>query len=375
MPTLAPAAVLGGRYTAQRLLGERAGAQSWAGRDGASGTAVVMHVLPADNPQAPAVLDAARRTSGIDNPRLVRILDAGSDGGLVFFVEESLDGGQTLAALAGRGGLDAAEVRRLTGEAATALDAAQRRGLHHLFLTPESLIRLPDGSVKVAGLATAAALAGQDHIGGPRALRRDAQGLVALAYAGLTGRWPHGTDTGLQPAPRIFGGVPRPSEIAVGVPNDLDTICRQTLSEGLGPSSPGDYAAQIAPWPGPSGALLGPETGEIPAADSATEEAVATTVPRTALAGIREPAGAAEQHDATAGPVPDRQERGDRAAPAVPAPETSGDTEQTDGDTEQTDGDTGVAAADTDPRRRPDPVARHRREPWRWLPGHVRRRP
>ncbi|MEI2774966.1 MAG: hypothetical protein V9G19_03140 [Tetrasphaera sp.] len=293
MPTLAPAAVLGGRYTAQRLLGERAGAQSWAGIDAASGAPVVLHVLPAANPQAPAVLDAARRTTGIHNPRVVRILDAGTDGAHVFFVEEALEGGQTLAQLAGRGGLAASEVRRLTGEAATGLDAAQRRGLHHLFLTPESVIRLPDGSVKLAGLATEAALAGQDHIGGPRALRRDAQGLVSLAYAGLTGRWPHGGDTGLAAAPRVFGGVPRPSEIAVGVPTDLDTICRQTFSEGLGPSSPGDYAAQIAPWPPLTGTSLGlrdvadsadPDSAAAvagPAGDESDPEELIATHPRS----------------------------------------------------------------------------------------------
>lgn len=250
MPGLAPGAVVGGRYTAQRLLGEHAGAQSWVARDETGRATVVLVVVPEEHPQALAVLDAANRARGVDNPRLVRILEVGRDGGVVYFAEEALDGGASLTQLAARGGLEATEVRRLTGEAALALDAGQVRGLHHLSLTPDSLVRMPDGSVRIAGLATQAALAGQDHIGGVRALRRDAQGLVSLAYAALTGRWPHGPTTALEPAPRVFGGVPRPSEIAVGVPADLDTICHQTLSEGLGPSSPADYAAQVAPWPG-----------------------------------------------------------------------------------------------------------------------------
>lgn len=297
MPALVPGAVVADRYIAHRLLGEHAGAESWTGSDGTTGDAVVLVVLPDDHPQALAVLDAAHRARGLDNDRLARILEAGRANGVAFFAEESLDGAHTLGQLAARGGLDADEVRRITGEAALALDAGQVRGLHHLSLTPESLLVMPDGGVKVAGLATQAALAGHDHIGGPRALRRDAQGLVALAYAGLTGRWPHGASTRLEPAPRIFGGVPRPSDIAVGVPADLDTICRQTLSEGLGPSSPADYASQIAPWAGMPG------LAQAEAADGATDsnptvpidlrpapvesvttessESMETTVPRT----------------------------------------------------------------------------------------------
>jgi hypothetical protein len=47
----------------------------------------------------------------------------------------------------------------------------------------------------------------------------------------------------------VVGGVAAPSEIAVGVPNDLDLICRMTLGNShRGPVSPGDLALQIAPW-------------------------------------------------------------------------------------------------------------------------------
>ena len=47
----------------------------------------------------------------------------------------------------------------------------------------------------------------------------------------------------------MLGGVAAPSEIAVGIPNDLDLICRMTLNEDRGPVSPGDLALQIAPGP------------------------------------------------------------------------------------------------------------------------------
>jgi hypothetical protein len=124
-----------------------------------------------------------------------------------------------------------------------------------LALTPSSILRMPDGDVKVRGLATDAALTDADRVSDEQASRVDAVGLVRIIYAGLTGRWPMaggsgrgGRPVGLDPAPTTIAGVAAPSEIAVGVPNDLDLICRMTLNDDRGPVSPGDLAMQIAPW-------------------------------------------------------------------------------------------------------------------------------
>jgi hypothetical protein len=205
---------------------------------------------------ASATLDAARRAAGIEDPRLVRVLDVGTDGDLAFVVEEPLSGAMPLSHILHTGGLPAEEVRRIVGETASALEKARHRGLHHLTLTPSSILRMPDGDVKVRGLATDAALVDAERASDEQASRIDAVGLVKLIYAGLTGRWPAGPSgasrarpVGLEPAPTMLGGVAAPSEIAVGVPNDLDLICRMTLNEDRGPVSPGDLALQIAPWP------------------------------------------------------------------------------------------------------------------------------
>jgi hypothetical protein len=153
------------------------------------------------------------------------------------------------------GGLPPDEVRRLTGETAQALEKARQRGLHHLVLTPDSILRMPDGEVKVRGVATEAALTDAVRASEERASRLDAVGLVRIAYAGLTARWPGGGPEaprvvrGLAPAPTVVSGVAAPSEISVGVPADLDLICRLTLNDDSGPLSPGDLAIQIAPWP------------------------------------------------------------------------------------------------------------------------------
>ncbi|WP_345505763.1 hypothetical protein [Terrabacter aeriphilus] len=260
MQGVGPGSVLGGRYAVTSRTSAGAHHERWRADDHTLEREVVLVCFPAASSVAAAALDAARRAAGIEDPRLVRVLDVGTDSGVGFIVEEPLTGAQPLSHLLQGGGLPADEVRRLTGEAATALDKASHRGLHHLALTPSSVLRMPDGGVKVRGLATEAALTDADSLSDERASRADAVGLVKIAYAGLTGRWPlvavdgglipAGGPVGLETAPTIVGGVAAPSEIAVGVPNDLDLICRMTLGSGeRGPVSPGDLALQIAPWP------------------------------------------------------------------------------------------------------------------------------
>ena len=122
----------------------------------------------ANDPNADATLDAARRAAGVDHDRLVRILDVGRSDEIAFFVEEALYEAHTLTHLLEQGGLPSEEARRIAGETATGLEAARGRGLHHLQLTPAYVLRTGDGSVKVSGLATAAALAGWTTSAPPR---------------------------------------------------------------------------------------------------------------------------------------------------------------------------------------------------------------
>ena len=249
MQGVGPGSLLGGRYVVQRRVAQHVRFERWTAADQTLDREVVLLCFDAAGPQTSAALDAARRAAGIEEARLVRILDVGSHEGVAFVVEEPLTGARSLTSVLGEGGLPAEEARRVVGEAASALEAARVRGLHHQVLTPRSVMRLENGSIKVRGLATEAALLEADEGGSESASRTDAVSLVALAYAVLTGRWPlAGPDSGLEAAPRVVGGVAAPSEIAAGVPQDLDLIARQTLNEDKGPLSPGDLAGQIAPW-------------------------------------------------------------------------------------------------------------------------------
>ena len=274
MQGVGPGSVLGGRYAVTVRTYTGVHHERWRASDHTLEREVVLVCFTAGSPAAAAALDAARRAAGVEDSRLVRVLDVGSDQGVGFIVEEPLTGAATMTDLLGSGGLPAEEVRRLVGEAASALDKARQRGLHHLALTPDSVLRMADGAVRVRGIATDAALIDAESVSGEQASRLDSIGLVKLIYAGLTARWPaSGTTEGnqsggprtpgpgddpraasrpaavpLDAAPTIVGGVAPPSEIAVGVPNDLDLICRMTLNDDRGPLSPGDLALQIAPW-------------------------------------------------------------------------------------------------------------------------------
>lgn len=236
-----------GRYTVNAWIETIPGGERWTARDTTLERDVTLLIMPADDQPTAAALDAARRAAGVEAAQLVRILDVGTEDGRSFIAEEGVADSETYAEAIGDEGMPAEEVRRITGEVATGIEAARARGLHHLALTPDTVLLTHDGRVKVRGLATAAALAGTETEG-ERADREDATGVVALAYAGLTATWPLPGSTSLPAAPDEGSGPPPPSRVAVGVPGDLDTLCRETLGEGTGPDSPGDYAAQIAPW-------------------------------------------------------------------------------------------------------------------------------
>jgi hypothetical protein len=378
-----PGTVLGGRYALRRRLDDDTASSTWQANDETLERSVHVLAVAGDNPHAEAVLDAARRAVVVEDPRLVRILDVGHDQtatNVVTYVVTEWLGGTSLAAALQQGPLEPETARTVVGACATALEAARRRGLHHLRLVPELVQLLDGGGVKVLGLATAAALdgtdstdgtdgsdvapAGGDPAGNPtsnpgsnpagsadRATSADTRGLVAIAYAALTATWPlgpgEGAPSGLPRAPRVAGRPVAPSQIVTGAPADLDTLCAQTFAGAGAPSTPGALAAQIAPWgrerrterptgsfphalppsrrpavvaPTPSAA---PAARTVPAARTATPAPAAAAAPAAASAPERpsaaEPAPAGERGPAATGPLP----VAGRSAPARPAADGS----------------------------------------------------
>jgi len=194
---------------------QRRGLERWSGHDTTLERDVTLTLVDAEHPNRAGILDAARRAAGIEDTRLVRILDVGSQAANSYIVEEAMSGAESLAAILHQGALPAEEARRFAGEVASGLETARQRGLHHLRLTPHSILRTSDGAIKVSGVAVAAAIDETQEPDPAAASRRDAVSVVAVAYAALTSRWPLQEQVaGMEPAPRVVDGVAAPSEIA-----------------------------------------------------------------------------------------------------------------------------------------------------------------
>ncbi|WP_454084522.1 murein biosynthesis integral membrane protein MurJ [Georgenia sp. Marseille-Q6866] len=250
-PTLDQGTLLSGRY----LLGRETtpvlpATALWHGRDEILEREVRALVLPSTTGASAETLDAARRAALVDDPRLERVLDVGAHEGHAFVVTD-VAGGPSLAELATSGPMAPEQARAVVGEVASALEAARRRGVHHLVLLPSAVHVTADGQVRLGGLGVAAAYLGVDH--DPlSAARVDTLGLVRLLYLALTGTWPEpdgGPELARQvpPAP-LVGGVPvAPSSLRADVPADLDALCTRTFA-GEGPRTPSELIRELAPW-------------------------------------------------------------------------------------------------------------------------------
>ncbi|HEY0118082.1 MAG TPA: hypothetical protein VGC04_04810 [Cellulomonas sp.] len=241
--------VLAGRYqlTEARPC-ELPGVSEWTAMDQILVRAVVVRTFPIGG--AGPALDAARRAALVSDSRLVRVLDVGSDDTVGYVITEQVSG-PTLAQLVAREPLSADQARAVVGEAASALEVARRRGVHHLALRPSALAVSDDGRVLVSGLALDATLLAYRGGDARTTSRTDAADLVRVMYAAITGHWPGplATSGGLPTAPEVDGVPVPPAELVPGVPADLNTLCTVTLGrDDDGPLSPADLVSELEPW-------------------------------------------------------------------------------------------------------------------------------
>ena len=172
MPTSMQAGdVLADRYRLDDLLAENGTGRFWRAHDLVLHRAVSVHLLPADDDRAPAVLEAARGAGPVIDRRLLRVLDAEAADGRCYVVNEWGQGDSLDILVAREGPLPPRRAAWLVGEVADTLAEAHAAGLAHGHLVPENVLIDQHGQVRIIGFGVDAALRGLRA--GPGERRRD----------------------------------------------------------------------------------------------------------------------------------------------------------------------------------------------------------
>ncbi|WP_063795930.1 protein kinase family protein [Streptacidiphilus griseoplanus] len=240
-----------GRYRLEECISQAGVFTSWRAVDEKLRRAVGIHLLAAGHERSRAVLAAARSAALLGDPRFVQVLDAVTDGDLVYIIREWLPDATDLATLLTAGPMEPYDAYQMVRQVTDAVAAAHRRGQSHLRLTPKCVLRTDSGQFRITGIAVDAALHGLND---DNAERDDTKAIGALLYAALCHRWPYPEDKyDLQGMPRQIGCVP-PDQVRAGVHRGLSEIAVQALCDEpprhLDPlTTPEDLAKAIALMP------------------------------------------------------------------------------------------------------------------------------
>src|ERR671921_863303 len=167
-PTLGAAAALDDRYAIKREIGAGGMAVVYLARDRKLAREVALKLL---RPELGAVLGAERFLAEIrisarlDHPHVLKLLDSGEAGGLLYCVLPYVRGESLRQKLDREHRLGIDEALRITRQIASALDYAHRQGLVHRDIKPENIL-LQEGEAMLAdfGIALAVQSAGGQRL-------------------------------------------------------------------------------------------------------------------------------------------------------------------------------------------------------------------
>jgi serine/threonine-protein kinase len=154
-----------GRYQVVSPLGRGGMATTYQARrlrDGATVALKVPHEFCLDDATFVArFLREGRLGEQLHHPGIVRILEAGEEGGRPFIAMELLAGRTLKHELRERGRFSVRRSLELTRAVAEALDYAHAKGVVHRDLKPDNIMVLPDGSLKVMDFGIARKAGGE----------------------------------------------------------------------------------------------------------------------------------------------------------------------------------------------------------------------
>lgn len=225
--------VLSLRYRLEDQIDDSYGATTWLARDLVLDRNVGVQAMEAQDRRAIEFTVAARRSTGVTDPRFLRVLDVVEDEhGFTYLVREwaravPLDLVLTQSTLTNR------RAATVVSEVAEAMGNAHEAGVFHRHLLPGCVLLKESGAVRVVGLAVEHALRSEysdvDDADVTHAEQVDVESVGKLLYASLAGRWPGGDGGLLRPAPTEHGRLLRPRQVRAGVSRDVDTVCDRIL--------------------------------------------------------------------------------------------------------------------------------------------------
>src|SRR6266487_4671556 len=160
--TVAPEALLAGRYRLVHRLACGGMGQVWRAQDTILERPVAVKLLSSELTEDPAFLRRfrieARSTAALSHPGIASVFDYGETGEpnpTAYLVMELVEGAPLSAVLAREGRLDPERVLDVVAQAARALGAAHQAGLVHRDVKPSNLLIRRDGVVKVTDFGIA----------------------------------------------------------------------------------------------------------------------------------------------------------------------------------------------------------------------------
>jgi eukaryotic-like serine/threonine-protein kinase len=243
MSGLSPTRVIGGRYVVLGDLGRGATGAVWRAADRVTGRQVAVAELRLPGGLGPderhlvreRLLRAARAAGRLDHPGLVTAHDVVTEGDVDHIVTELVDAPTLADRVAADGPLDEFVASAMAHELAAALHAAHTAGVVHGDVSPLTVLLVPDGRVRLAGVGVAEAvdplrttrdpdlLAPELRDGGPATPESDLWALGATLHVALLGKPPAG-----EIPPTLRGGAL--GEVLAGLlrqaPRDRPTALR-----------------------------------------------------------------------------------------------------------------------------------------------------